>query len=90
VTRPCGLCGAPDARLYISGWCCPTCTPAARSGRSEPGQTASQYQPQRYPDLRGVDPWHVVIARFEASKRRAENARDQARPVHDLQLPEVS
>lgn len=32
---PDGPCGAPNARPYQTGLCCPACTPAAKAGRPE-------------------------------------------------------
>lgn len=84
MTGPCtwSSCLQPGA-LYPDGHRCQAHTPAALSGRMVP-VSATPYRPQANPNLVGVLPWHVVIARFEAQQRRqslqqdALDARQQA------------
>ena len=75
--RGCALCAAPDARLYICGWRCTGCSPAATAGRTvptpPPGTTAVDLRRDRTPLVQVEnDP------RIESARRHSSSAADRA------------
>jgi len=51
--RACGLCGGEHARLYLSGWRCPRCAPAAQPC-PDPERTAEALRRRRRDSLEAL------------------------------------
>lgn len=99
MTEPCTrwdraagqACGATPTRLYIQGWRCATCTPAAQAGRTEP--TGGACPPLRHycsEDARCAtwhwqqQPWRVLVTggRDRTDRARIWSELDRIHAVH--------
>ncbi|MFV2172288.1 hypothetical protein ACFHW2_12110 [Actinomadura sp. LOL_016] len=89
--NPCLICGATPTRLFISGYRCRTCTPAAENGRPEPprGRCAPARCHCGKPNCHAYETygrdieenplaWAAIDARAVASGKRRANPQEQA------------
>lgn len=78
-TRPCVRCGATPARLFMCGWRCHECTPAALAGRPEPAAPAPTPRTGHLTSRTAAVLAVEQDARLQAAKRNARTAADRAR-----------